>query len=443
MMRKVATTDDRYLAAHEKSATLYERAQQVFPSGITHDLRYIRPFPPYIDRAEGAHKWDVDGNRYVDFLVGHGALLLGHGHPKVIAAVSQQLTRGTHYGGSHELEVRWGELVKQLVPSAERVKFVSSGTEAVHLALRLARAVTGKTKLVKFQGHFHGWSDDVAIGNAPPFDVPVSKGVLVGDRGTTITLPINDPDAVEAQLATDRDIAAVILEPAGMSTGIVPVAPGFLAELREITRRHGVLLIFDEVVTGFRFSPGGVQAKVGVTPDLTTLAKIVAGGLPGGAVVGRQDILDRLAFRDDSTWNRFERISHPGTYNANPLSAAAGIAALTEVATGEPNRRADEIAAKLRAALSEVVADSGVPGRVYGEASAFHIHLGPEPQPGAIPSMPKTVQSAIQREMLLGGADLMYGVRGFTSMAHTEEDVATAATALRNAIQVVREEGLL
>ena len=442
-MRKVATADDRYLAAHEQSATLYERAREVFPSGITHDLRYIRPFPPYIDRAEGAQKWDVDGNRYVDFLVGHGALLLGHGHPKVVAAVGHQLTRGTHYGGSHELEVRWGELVKQLVPSAERVKFVSSGTEAVHLALRLARAATGKTKLVKFQGHFHGWSDDVAIGNAPPFDVPVSKGVLVGERGTTITLPVNDPRIVEDHLAKDQDIAAVILEPAGMSTGIVPVAPGFLAELREITRRHGVLLIFDEVVTGFRFSPGGVQAKAGVTPDLTTLAKIVAGGLPGGAVVGRKDILDRLEIRDDGTWNRFERIAHPGTYNANPLSAAAGIAALTEVATGEPNRRADEIAAKLRAALSEVVAEVGVPGRVYGESSAFHIHLGPEPEPGAIASMPKQLQSAIQREMLLGGADLMYGVRGFTSIAHTEEDVATTATALRNAIQGAREEGLL
>src|SRR5262249_19133625 len=272
-----------YRALHPRSQALYERARNVIPGGITHDGRHLAPFPVYVDRALGSHKWDVDGNEYVDYWMGHGALFIDQCHAAVVNAIQEQAARGTHLGASHELEVRWAELITKLVPSAEMVRFTMSGTEATHLALRIARAYTGRPKVVKFQGHFHGWHDGVVAALTPPFEVPMSAGVAAAILDQLLLCPPNDIKAVEMLLGRG-DVAAVILEPAGGQSGTTPTIPGYLQELRNLCTRHGVVLIFDEVITRFRYSPRRSPAYFGVTPGMTTPPQDVARGLPGAPV---------------------------------------------------------------------------------------------------------------------------------------------------------------
>src|SRR5262252_1068244 len=349
-----STVLDTYRALHPKSRALYERARSVIPGGITHDGRYLPPFPVYVDRALGSHKWDVDGHDYIDYWMGHGALFLGHCHPAVVKAIQEQAARGTHLGASHELEVRWAELITKLVPSAEMVRFTMSGTEATHLGLRIARAYTGRPKVVKFMGHFHGWHDGVVAAVNPPYDVPMSAGVPSAVLDQVLLCPPNDIKAV-ASLLERGDVAAVILEPAGGQSGTTPTIPGYLHELRALTTRNGAVLIFDEVITGFRYAPGGAQAYFGVTPDLTTLAKIVAGGLPGGALCGRRELMSMLTFRGDADWDRSQRVAHAGTFNANPLSAAAAIATLELVADASLQAKANKAGDELRRELADTM----------------------------------------------------------------------------------------
>ena len=247
------------------------------------------PHPIFVDKAEDARKRDLDGNTYVDYQGGHGALLLGHAHPAVTASVAEQLGRGSHYGANHEMETRWAELIQEMMPSAEMVRFTSSGTEATMMAFRIARAATQRPKLLRFRGHFHGWHDHVAFGVVSHFDGTPTPGVLPEVAGNVVLVTPNDVAGLHAALARHGPaIAAVIIEPTGSNYGQVPVAPEFVRTLREVTAEHGIVLIFDEVVTGFRVARGGAQAVLGIKPDLTTLAKIVAGGLPGGAVTGRR-----------------------------------------------------------------------------------------------------------------------------------------------------------
>jgi len=323
-----------------RSLTEFQRAEGIFPAGITHDSRHSGPYPIYVDHAQGAHKWTIDGVDLIDYWMGHGALLLGHNNPAIVEAVQAQLSRGTHFGASHQLEEAWGELVIRLIPSAERVRFTSSGTEATLLALRLARAATGRSKVIKFQGHFHGWHDYLAVGITPPFDAPNSAGIPAEVQSTVLLAASNSLRAVRELLDAHDDVAAVILEPGGGSNGLIAPDLEFLHSLRALTAKRGVVLIFDEVITGFRYARGGAQERYGITPDLTTLAKILAGGLPGGAVTGRADILGFLDYHADAQWNRHGRVAQQGTFNGNPLSAAAGIACLTQVATGKPVERA-------------------------------------------------------------------------------------------------------
>ena len=282
---------ETYERLHPQSRALFRRALETFPGGVTHDTRYATPFPIFVERASGCRKWDVDGNEIIDYVSGHGALLLGHSHPSIVSAVRDQVEMGTHFGASHELELNWGQLVQRLVPSAERVRFTNSGTEAVQMAVRLARACSGKDRLLKFENHFHGWSDTVTGAIVPGAEYPRAAGVPQPALAQQVILPPNDSIAVERTLAERDDIAAVIIEPTGAHMGKTPLDAGFLEELRDICSRTGVILIFDEVVTGFRASPGGMQGLLGIVPDLTSLAKILAGGLPGGAVCGREDLL--------------------------------------------------------------------------------------------------------------------------------------------------------
>jgi glutamate-1-semialdehyde 2,1-aminomutase len=445
-----------YEAATPGSAALASKARSLLPSGIAHDSRHFDPYPLYITRALGPTKWDVDGNRYVDYFGGHGALLLGHNNPLVMEAVHAQLDRGTHFGACHELEVRWAELVCRLVPSAERVRFTSSGTEATLMALRLARAFTGREKLVRVRGHFHGWHDHMTSGHVNHFDGSATTGVLGGIADNVLLVDANDTDGVTRLFAEHDDIAAMILEPTGANFGRMPIKPEFLGLLRELTRASGTLLIFDEVVTGFRASPGGAQAALGITPDLTTLAKILAGGLPGGAVAGRKDVLDLLDFAVTKAAAK-EKIAHPGTFNANPLSAAAGVATLEIIATTDACARANAYGETLRARMNDVLEEEKVNWAVHGSYSGFHVFTNPQDAditPGDfdasahIPTMLGRVRgegitAQLRLGMLVYGVDVNSGPSGVISATHGEDEMTATVDAFRASIRALRREGAL
>jgi glutamate-1-semialdehyde 2,1-aminomutase len=434
------TIEERYRSLHPKSAALYDRARAVIPGGITHDIRHLNPFPIYVDHASGVRKRDVDGHEYIDYWMGHGALFLGHCHPAVVGAIQAQAARGTHLGACHELEVRWAELVQRLVPSAEMVRFTMSGTEATHLALRVARAFTGRPKIVKLHGHFHGWHDGVAAGVHPPFEVPLSAGVPGATLDQVLLCPPNDIKAVETLLERS-DVAGVILEPAGGQAGTTPTIPGYLHELRALTRRHGVVLIFDEVITGFRYAPGGAQAYFDVVPDLTTLAKIVAGGLPGGAVCGRRTLLSMIAHRDDPAWDRSERVAHAGTFNANPLSAAAAIATLEICADGALQARASKAGEELRRGLSEAMKRVGVPGAAYGEASIYHVSFEGKPGLAGFDRPRRANLYHLLRCALIDeGVDCSLN-HGWVSAMHSDADIAATIAAYERAFRAMAAEG--
>ncbi len=431
---------EEWASANPRSRALHERARQVLPDGLAHDVRRADPFPLFVVRALGSRKWDVDGHELVDYVMGHGSLLFGHGHPPVVEAVRRQAELGFHPGACHELEREWAEEVVRLVPSAERVRFTSSGTEATMLALQVARARTGRTRLVKLLGHFHGWHDYAAFGVDPPFERAATPAIPSGVADSVTVVP-PELEAVERALAPG-DVAAVILEPAGAAWGTIALPDGFLAAVRQRTREVGTLLVFDEVITGFRWSPGGEQALVDVRPDLTALAKILAGGLPGGAIAGSGDALAALELDAGA------KVSHPGTHNAHPLSAAAGTTTLRLAADGNVQLGAAALAASLRDALTQVLARHGAPGLAYGRSSSFCLLLGVEgPLETLDPAVLKLgvtgeLSTALHCGMLLRGVHLFRG-RGFVSAAHSGEDVERTVDAFDSVIPRLQQEGLL
>ena len=452
-------TNSRIVAAYRShtpgSAALAAEAASLFPSGITHDGRALDPYGIYVARAAGAHKWDVDGNRYIDYYGGHGALILGHCHPVVTAAVAGALAEGTQFGANHPAELLWAKAIQRLVPSAERVRFTSSGTEATLMAVRLARAFTGRQSLIRFQGHYHGWHDQMTSGYMNHYDGSATTGVLPGVAEKGLVLPPGDLDAVAEALRRNNDVAAMILEPTGSAFGQIPLTEDFLHGLRRLCTAHGVLLIFDEVVTGFRVSPGGAQTAFGITPDLTSFAKIVAGGMPGAAVAGRKDILDHLDFAVSDAAGR-EKINHPGTFNANPVSAAAGIAALGIVAETDACARASASAATLRARLNEMLAEEGLPWAFYGTYSGFHLFMNPEGRPisptdfdplgvgmEALKAQPKRLSTRLRLALLTHGVDTNGRIGGLLSSAHEPHDISETVDAFRASLRLLRAEGEL
>jgi glutamate-1-semialdehyde 2,1-aminomutase len=329
----------------------------------------------------------------------------------------------------------------------------------VMLAVRLARACTGRDKFVKFQGHFHGWYDAMTVGFQAPFEVPTSVGVQQQIL-QSVVLAATDLGEVERIFAEQGSkIACVILEPTGASYGTIPLPIGFLGGLREITQRYGALLIYDEIVTGFRYSPGGVQQVSGVVPDMTTLAKILAGGLPGGAVVGREEVMQALEFRpNDPHWNRHHRINHPGTFNANPLSAAAGITMLREVEDGRAQEEVAEKGRQLMRALNAAIRELGIEGScVYGDGPIWHVLLGRGAQadedgrlvPGSADTLTlregnkPAVKAALYSGLLKRGVDLMSGKSGVMSTAHTQADLDLTVEAFRETLKDMHSKGVL
>ena len=333
-----------------------------------------------------------------------------------------------------------------LIPCADKVRFVGSGAEATMLAMRIARGSTGKDKIIRWESHYHGWHDYVMPGRLPPSYVPISVGIPKGALESVIVLP-PDLDALERTLATDNDIAGVITEGSGASYGTIPLVPGFLEGVRRLTQQHGVAMILDEVITGFRWSSGGLQQKLGIIPDICALAKILTGGLPGGAVAGRDEFMQAMTQTGDPFRDRFQRVSHGGTFNANPYCAATGNAALKIVATGEMQETADRLAERLRRGLREIVVRHEVAAFVYGDSSTFHVYFGAtsidEVDSDTLRNIPQNIQNGFRQGLQVRGVDLMSRCSGVLSGVHTEADIDESLDAFDGAIMAMINEGLV
>jgi len=342
-----------------RSGELFEEAKRLIPGGVNSPVRAFRSVggvPRFIERGEGAYLYDVDGNRYIDYVLSWGPLILGHAHPAVVQAITEQAARGTSFGAPTELETDLARLVAEAVPSIEMVRFVSSGTEATMSALRLARAYTGRHKIVKFEGCYHGHSDALLVqagSGVATLGLPDSPGVTPGATADTLSVRYNDLDAVQSLfLVYPEQIAAVIVEPVAGNMGLVPPQPGFLQGLRRLTQEHGTVLIFDEVMTGFRVAYGGAQAMYAVTPDLTCLGKVIGGGLPVAAYGGARRIMEHVAPAGT--------MYQAGTLSGNPLAMAAGIATLRELQASHTYERLSDTAASLASGLQSAANESGV-----------------------------------------------------------------------------------
>ncbi|MCS7364335.1 MAG: aspartate aminotransferase family protein [archaeon GB-1867-035] len=359
-----------------KSKELYERAKKVFPAGVSYTIRYFEPHPFYVKKAKGCRVHDVDGNVYIDYWMGHGALILGHNHPLMVKAIKEAAEIGTHIGLVNEYEVMYAEQVVKMIPSAEMIKFTNSGTEANMYAVRLARTYTKRSKIGKFEGGWHGGYDALHVGVSYPFNKPESGGLTEGATKDTILLPFNDLEEVEKKFR-EHEFACVVIEPVLGAGGCIPADKEFLKGLRELCDDTGTLLIFDEVITGFRLSPGGGQKFYGVYPDITVLGKILGGGgLPVGAFCARKEImelLDHTKYPDAST-----RAFHGGTYSANPLVCYVGTKILRELEKGYIYNHINKLGEKIIKELDEIFQKYNFQAFSSGVGSMVGIHFTKE-----------------------------------------------------------------
>jgi glutamate-1-semialdehyde 2,1-aminomutase len=423
------------MASFERSRELIGEASAYIPGGVNSNYRLgISPTPLVFTRAEGPYLYDVDGNRLIDYYLGMGPMILGHSPAPVLAAAREQLERGILYGGQSEVEFEAARLVCELVPCAEMVRFGSSGTEVVQAALRLARAVTGRQVILKFEGHYHGWLDNVLWSVAPPLEqageaqapAPVagSPGQNAPSGQDVEVLPWNDLALLEARLARG-DVAAVLMEPAMCNTSAIMPQPGYLEGARAACSAVGSLLIFDEVITGFRVAAGGAQARLGVTPDLATFGKAIANGFPVACLAGRADLMELFASR---------RVIHGGTYNAQPIGMAAAVATMRILREGEVFAQTERGGRRLMEGIDRALAEADIPARVQGFPQIFHLALGTD---APIHDYRSSLASDRARYVRLTTALLARGVRAlergawFLSAAHGDDaiDATIAAVA--------------
>ena len=422
----------------KRSKELYQKAQLLMPAGVNSPVRAFRAVggdPLFIQRAQGAHLWDADGNRYIDYVCSWGPMILGHRHPEVVEAIEKALARGTSFGAPTDLEVELAELIVERMPSVEMVRMVNSGTEATMSAIRLARGVTGRDRVIKFEGCYHGHADGLLVkagSGAMTFGIPDSGGVPKAYAELTMTLPYNDIEAFrKAMDQWGKEVACVIVEPVAGNAGVIPPRPGFLQALREETKRAGALLIFDEVITGFRIAPGGAQQLYNVMPDITCLGKIVGGGLPVGAYGGPRSIMENVA--------PLGPVYQAGTLSGNPLAMAAGIATLRVLGRPGVYEELEDKARKLEKAFKEGAQEAGVPiwqNRVGSMLSTFFTEK--EVWDYASAKTSDTARYArFFREMLSRGVYLAPSQfeAAFVSLAHSEEDLETTREAISSAMK--------
>lgn len=425
----------------DRSNALYARAREVIAGGVSSDARRLPGTPIYVDRAAGSRLWDVDGNCYVDYVLGQGPAVLGHSPAVLAEAVSAQMRRGVTYSAQHVAEIEVAERLRSMVPCAELVRFNSVGSEAVHAAIRLARGHTGRPKIVKFEGHYHGWYDPVLFSVHPPLDqagppdrpvlVPGSAGVARSQADDLVLAAWNDLEAFTAAVARHRgEIAAVVMEPILCNTGAITPDEGYLAAVRQICDDEGVLLIFDEVITGFRLGAGGAQERLGVTPDLGVFGKAMAGGMQVSALAGKAAVMESIASG---------KVAHAGTFNSHPV-AMAGARAVLEVLDEKRDDiypGMERLGRRLMDGMAAIAARAGVPMLVQGTGHLFQLYFTEERDVRDYRDFVATDRAAMGR---LHGLLLDEGVnmvpRGlwFLSAAHTDEDVDQTLTAFEKAI---------
>ena len=430
---------DAYRAATPGSAALHARAAERLPAGVTSNVKFFPPYPLYMTRGEGARLWDVDGREYLDYCLAFGPVITGHGHPRIVDAVTAEIVKaGTFiFGAPTDMELRLADRISALVPSAEMVRFTSSGTEATLHALRLARGATGRSRVVKFEGHYHGVHDHVLWnldGPLPPR--AASDGIPEATAQQTIVLPWNDAGAFRQAIEALDDVAAVIVEP--VARGVLHPDPAFLHALRDETKRRGIVLVFDEVVVWPRVGLGGAQGLYGITPDLTALGKAIGGGLPLGALVGRKDLLSLTAPRSARAGDDTRPyVFHGGTYNGTPIALAAGLATLNLLEEPGMLGQLDRRAGELRDGLMALAGRLGLPLQVLGQGSVVDFYFSDTP----IRSSRDVWRSDLTRRRALDYRLLAAGIynapvhRYHLSLAHTESDVAMTLDAIEKAVR--------
>ncbi len=422
-----------------KSQALFAQALQCIPGGVNSPVRAFRGVggqPFFVERAAGSRIWDVDGNEYIDYVGTWGPAILGHAHPKIIRAVQERAALGTSFGIPNPLEVTMAQRICRVVPSVEKVRMCNSGTEATMSAVRLARGFTGRDKIIKFDGCYHGHVDSLLVkagSGALTFGSPDSAGVPESFSRQTIVLPFNDPDAVRAAFAANKgEIAGLILEPVPANAGLYLPKPGYLELLRQMTRDEGTVLIFDEVMTGFRLGLGGAQGRFGITPDLSCFGKIIGGGLPVGAFGGRAEIMDRLA--------PLGPVYQAGTLSGNPLAMAAGLAALEELESSRGYEQLEERGAQLEAGMKSAAKSAGIPVVFQRIGSMFCGYFTDQPVDNVADAMKsdrvrfaKFFHGLLSRGVYVAPSQFE---AGFISLAHTPADidatVSAAAAAMRD-----------
>jgi len=424
-----------------RNEELFARAQRTIPAGVNSPVRAFRSVggtPRFFERGEGAYVWDADGKRYVDYVGSWGPAILGHAHPAVVKAVVDIAPMGLSFGAPTAIEIEMAETIARLLPSVEMVRLVSSGTEATMSALRLARGFTGRSKIVKFEGCYHGHGDSLLVkagSGALTFGQPSSAGVPPAIANETIVLPYNDLDAVDAAFAKDgRDIACIIVEPIVGNMNLVMPKPGFLQGLRAVCDRHGAVLIFDEVMTGFRVHPRGVQGLTGITPDLTTLGKVIGGGMPVGAFGGKRAIMEKIA--------PLGPVYQAGTLSGNPLAVAAGLATLREI---QAPGFYDALGAKTKSltdGLVDAAKRTGVAFSAQSVGGMFGLYFA-ERVPDSYDAVMACDKERFNRffhAMLDAGVYFAPSAfeAGFVSIAHTADDVATTVALAERAFAQVR-----
>jgi glutamate-1-semialdehyde 2,1-aminomutase len=421
----------------KESQALFAAAQRIIPGGVNSPVRAFRGVggePFFVARAEGAQLWDVDGHAYLDYVGSWGPLILGHAAPPVVAAVVAAAGRGTSYGAPTAGEVEMAAVITDAYPSIEMLRLVSSGTEAAMSAIRVARGATGRDLLVKFDGGYHGHADSLLVkagSGVATLSIPDSRGVPAALAALTVTAPFNDIDAVRAIFAAHgAEVAALIVEPVAGNMGVVPPAPGFLEGLRELCTRHGAVLIFDEVITGFRVAFGGAQALYGVRPDLTCLGKIIGGGLPVGAYGGRVDLMRNVA--------PLGGVYQAGTLSGNPLAVAAGLATIRALSRGDAYERLEALGRRLAQGLEGGARKAGVPltvNRVGSMLTAFFC-AAPVTDYATAKRADTARYARYFHAMLARGVYLAPSQfeAAFVSLAHTEADIDVTVKAAAEAL---------